>query len=76
MFLGVHVCGCVSVYVYMCMCMFAGPGLRSARLIGPAGCLVNVKREVLGFKIMLCSAMINGDNVKQSIALVVEEVDH
>ena len=75
MFLGVHVCGCVSVYVYMCMCMFAGPGLRSARLIGPAGCLVNVKREVWGFKIMQCSAMINGDNVKQSIEVVVGEVD-
>ena len=44
-------CTCVGVYIYMCMCMFAGPGLRSARLIVPAGCLVNVKREVWGFKI-------------------------
>ena len=68
-------CTCVGVYIYMCMCMFAGPGLRSARLIVPAGCLVNVKREVWGFKIMQCSAMINGDNVKQSIALVVGGVD-
>ena len=74
-FLCVHVCMCVCVYVYMCMCMFAGPGLRSARLIVLAGCLVNVKREVWGFKIMQCSAMINGDNVKQSIALVVGGVD-
>ena len=71
----VYVCLCACVYVYMCMCMFAGPGLRSARLIVPAGCLVNVKREVWGFKIMQCSAMINGDNVKQSIALVVGGVD-
>ena len=42
---------CLCVYVYLCMCMFAGPGLRSPRLIVPAGCLVNVEREVWGFKI-------------------------
>ena len=41
----------------------------------PVGYLVNVKREVWGFKIMQCSAMINGDNVKQSIEVVVGEVD-
>ena len=61
----------VWLCIFRCVCVC----LRSARLIVPAGCLVNVKREVWGFKIMQCSFMINGDNVKQSIALVVGEVD-
>ena len=61
----------VWLCIFRCVCVC----LRSARLIVLAGCLVNVKREVCGFKIMQCSTMINGDNEKQSIEVVVGEVD-
>ena len=68
-----YVCFCVYLHVYVCCSSVCW--LRSTRLIVPVGYLVNVKREVWGFKIMQCSAMINGDNVKQSIEVVVGEVD-